>query len=93
MNIRYRPATVDDAAILAPMNAQLIRDEGHRNQMTEPELRERMAAWLRNEYQAVPFEQASNSIGYALYRLEPEFIYLRQLFFHRVGSVEVSKAN
>jgi len=80
MNICYRPATVEDAAVLAPMNAQLIRDEGHRNPMTEPELRKRMAAWLKNEYQAVLFEQASKPIGYALYRLEPEFVYLRQLF-------------
>lgn len=33
MDIRYRAATSLES-VLAPMNAQLIRDEGHRNSMT-----------------------------------------------------------
>ncbi|MDB5384773.1 MAG: hypothetical protein JWM11_419, partial [Planctomycetaceae bacterium] len=31
--IHYRFATLDDAELLAAMNQQLIRDEGHRNPM------------------------------------------------------------
>jgi len=50
MNIRYRRATLEDASVLAPMNAQLIRDEGHRNSMTVPQLSERMVLWLGGEY-------------------------------------------
>ena len=80
MDVRYRAATSLDAGILAPMNAQLIRDEGHRNSMTMPQLTERMSEWLKTEYRAVLFELEGKTIGYALYRVEPEHIYLRQLF-------------
>jgi GNAT superfamily N-acetyltransferase len=52
MNVRYRVAGLADASAIAPMNAQLIRDEGHRNAMTVPQLAERMTDWLRAEYQA-----------------------------------------
>ncbi|MBI3148740.1 MAG: GNAT family N-acetyltransferase [Betaproteobacteria bacterium] len=80
MTASYRFASPEDAALLAPMNWQLIRDEGHRNAMGVEELRERMAAWLRSEYQAVVFEQEGMALGYALFRHEAEFVYLRQLF-------------
>jgi GNAT superfamily N-acetyltransferase len=79
-HLRFRLATPLDAALLAPLNAQLIRDEGHRNSMTIAELELRMADWLRGEYRAVIFELASLVIGYALFRCEPEHVYLRQLF-------------
>ena len=79
MDIRYRAATSLES-VLAPMNAQLIRDEGHRNSMTIPQLTERMSEWLKTEYQAFLFELGGKTIGYALHRVEPEHIYLRQLF-------------
>jgi GNAT superfamily N-acetyltransferase len=62
------------------MNAQLIRDEGHRNAMTMPQLVERMTEWLKTGYQAFLFELEGKTVGYALYRLEPEYVYSRQLF-------------
>lgn len=77
---QFRFATVADAAQLAPLNAQLIRDEGHRNPMTEAQLAQRMTEWLAGEYRAVIFEIEGSMIGYALYRPEPDHIYLRQLF-------------
>lgn len=80
MHVQYRPASVADASAIAPMNAQLIRDEGHRNPMTVPQLAERMAEWLKGDYQAHLFELQSKTIGYALYRFEPDCTYLRQLF-------------
>jgi GNAT superfamily N-acetyltransferase len=80
MDVRYRAATSLDAGILAPMNAQLIRDEGHRNSMTMPQLTERMSEWLKTEYRAFLFELEGKTIGYALYRVDPEYVYLRQLF-------------
>ena len=76
----YRRATIADAAALAAMNWQLIRDEGHRNPMTVAELTARMAGWLGGEYEAVLFEEAGASAGYALYRRDPEYIYLRQFY-------------
>jgi GNAT superfamily N-acetyltransferase len=62
------------------MNAQLIHDEGHRNSMTVQQLVKRMSGWLAGEYQATVFEAEAKTIGYALYRIEPEYVYLRQLF-------------
>jgi ribosomal protein S18 acetylase RimI-like enzyme len=76
----FRPVTLADAVALAEMNHRLIRDEGHRNRMTVPELRERMEGWLRGEYRATVFEFEGAPVGYALFRSEPEFVYLRQFW-------------
>jgi GNAT superfamily N-acetyltransferase len=78
--MHYRCATESDSEVLARMNRQLIRDEGHRNKMTLPELGKRMANWLKGEYQAVLFEENRAIVGYALFKHEPEHIYLRQLY-------------
>jgi predicted acetyltransferase len=79
----YRPATSADCALLAELNHQLIRDEGHRNQMTVPQLEMRMSGWLASEYKAVVFEEEGNVVAYGLYREQTEEIYLRQLFVVR----------
>lgn len=76
----YRFATESDSEALARMNQQLIRDEGHRNKMALPELGQRMADWLKGEYQAVLFEENDAVVGYALFKHEPEHIYLRQFY-------------
>jgi len=79
----FRRATLEDCALLAELNHQLIRDEGHRNSMTVPELEQRMKGWLASEYSAVLFEDGKEVVAYALYREQPEEIYLRQLFVVR----------
>jgi predicted acetyltransferase len=79
-SLRHRVATSKDHARLAELNLQLIRDEGHRNPMTVPELEERMREWLATGYAAVIFEADQELAAYALYREEPREIYLRQLF-------------
>lgn len=76
----YRLANLDDVAVLARMNQQLIRDEGHRNRMSLGELEDRMRYWLQTEYQAAIFEDEGAVVGYALFKCEPEWIYLRQFF-------------
>jgi GNAT superfamily N-acetyltransferase len=83
----FRPATVDDCPRLAELNQQLIRDEGHRNRMTVAELEQRMRGWLAGEYRAVLYEDGGEVVAYALFREQPEEIYLRQLFVvrHRRG--------
>src|SRR5262245_29279755 len=78
--MEYRPATAADAPALAAMNWQLIRAGGHRNPMTVAELTARMAGWLGGEYEAVLFEEGGQPAGYALYRRDPEHVYLRQFF-------------
>ncbi len=79
-DLQCRFATQEDVPLLAEMNQQLIRDEGHRNKMTLPQLQERMSGWLQGEYKAVIFNEGLDAVGYALYRKDPEWIYLRQLF-------------
>lgn len=62
------------------MNKQLIDDEGHRNPMNSSQLRERMADWLQTEYEAVLFEENGVPIGYALFKRNLDFAYIRQIF-------------
>lgn len=78
--MQYRSATTADAPLLAEMNQRLIRDEGHRNPMSLAELQARMEGWLAGEYQAVVFEAAAGPVGYALFRREQDYVYLRQMF-------------
>ena len=51
--------------------------------MTVPELEQRMKNWLASEYSAMIFEKNDEVVAYALYREQPEEIYLRQLFVAR----------
>jgi predicted acetyltransferase len=81
--MKFRKATVDDCAVQAEFNHQLLRDEGHRNRMTVPELEQRMQGWLSSEYAAVLFEDGKEIVAHALYREQQEEIYLRQLFVVR----------
>jgi ribosomal protein S18 acetylase RimI-like enzyme len=79
--MRYRFASPADVPVLAAMNEELIRDEGHHNQMTRAELERRMAGFLDGGYTAVLFEEpGAPAAGYALYRMEPGYAYLRQFF-------------
>jgi len=78
--MQIRPATVEDAESLGALNAQLIREEGHRNAMTIPQLVQRMGDWLRGEYQAAIVEDRGTIVGYALFRRESDYVYLRQIF-------------
>jgi predicted acetyltransferase len=81
--MNFRRATPNDFALLAELNHQLIRDEGHRNKMTVAELQARLQNWLASEYAAVIFENCGEIVAYALYCESPEEIYLRQLFVTR----------
>ena len=83
MVIHPRKAAKADCALLGELNHQLIRDEGHRNRMTVPQLQKRMRGWLAGEYAAILFEKGAEVVAYALYREEPDQIYLRQLFVQR----------
>jgi predicted acetyltransferase len=81
--MKFRRATMHDCVLLADFNHQLIRDEGHRNAMTLPELEERMRDWLASEYIAIVFENGGETVAYALFcELEYE-VYLRHLFVVR----------
>jgi len=79
-DLQFRVATQSDVPWLAKMNQQLIIDEEHRNKMTLPELEQRMSVFLRKEYDAVIASFSQDDIGYALYKRETEWLYLRQIF-------------
>jgi predicted acetyltransferase/ribosomal protein S18 acetylase RimI-like enzyme len=81
--MEYRPALPEDAAVLARLNQQLIADEGHRNPMSVEELETRITGWLAGEYAATLFVDGGEICGYALYRREPDHVYLRQFFVSR----------
>ena len=80
MAVTYRLANTRDVKQLVPLNAQLIREEGRRDALTEPELKKRMENWLRKDHQAVVFESGLDIIGYALYRFDTEAVFLKHLF-------------
>jgi GNAT superfamily N-acetyltransferase len=81
----FRVATAADLAQLALWNRQLIEDEGHDNTMSLEELAARMRTWLTTEYQALVFEDPTTptAAAYALFRITPEWIHLRQFFVAR----------
>ncbi|MBF9002489.1 GNAT family N-acetyltransferase [Vibrio nitrifigilis] len=72
--------TVSDIAILAKLNHQLIKDEGHRNPMSVDELEKRMSSWLSSGYFAALFSELDEIVGYTLWRQDEGFIYIRQFF-------------
>jgi GNAT superfamily N-acetyltransferase len=51
--------------------------------MTVAELETRMRGWLAVEYTAVVFSEDGGPVGYALFRLQPGELYLRQFFVRR----------
>ncbi len=79
MTIQYRIATPLDSDLFAPLNLELIRAGGG----AQPD--ECLPACpangrLQGEYEAIIFEEDGLPLGYALYRREPDYVYLRQLF-------------
>ena len=78
MKLTLKLAAIGDVPALAMMNRQLIIDEGHRNPMTLEQLEQRMANWLADDYEATMFSAEECPVGYALYRRESEWMYVRQ---------------
>ena len=81
--LAYRAANSADVPTLARMNQQLIEDEGHRNPMRLTELEMRMRSMLNGDYTATLFESDRQVVAYALWRDEPDWLYLRQFFVAR----------
>jgi predicted acetyltransferase len=81
--MRHRIANIEDSEALGELNHQLIKDEGHRNSITTPELIERMRSWLITDYRASIFENDTGILAYALYKEDQDSVHLRQLFVQR----------
>jgi len=81
MTVVYRPASLADLELLTGFNAGLQRDQGSPQPLAEAAIHQRMADWLRRaEYQAILAERGGQPLGYALYRLEDQLIFLRHLY-------------
>lgn len=79
--MQYRFVDDSDLDLLAEWNHQLIRDEGHRNTMTIPELRRRMMGWSPRKRLTVEVLTANEpavafwrSVGYVDYSLTLEIM-------------------
>lgn len=82
--MRWDLANLEDSALLARLNLELIADEGHHNPMNVVQLEARMRAWLSTEYRAVLFRRAEQVVAYALFRSDEwSRIYVRQFFVVR----------
>ena len=81
--MQIEPASVTDVPLLAEMNKRLIEDEHHPNRMSLPELTERMASWLAEEYAAYVVREGAEITAYALLRDDGDTWYLRQLYVER----------
>ena len=79
----YRLASDKDLDLLASWNHQLIQDEGHRNRMSVNQLKERMREWITTDYTAIVFSLSDEPVAYALFRENPNEVYLRQFFVRR----------
>jgi GNAT superfamily N-acetyltransferase len=80
---KVRQAKESDLPLLALWNKQLIDDEAHKNPMSKDELYQRMKGWLEKDYKAAIFEMDGVPLAYALWREDPEGVYLRQFFMER----------
>ena len=90
MSLELKKATINDIAVLAEMNRQLIADEHSRNSMNVYQLELRMQTWLDGNWSAIIIYKNDNRIGYLLYQQrEDEFepdrktIYVKQFFVQR----------
>jgi GNAT superfamily N-acetyltransferase len=81
--VKHRFATAADLPRLAAWNRELIEDERSDNPMSVAQLEERMRRLLAGDYRAVLFEVADGPGGYALFRVDEDGVYLRQLLVPR----------
>lgn len=72
-----------DLDTLAVMNKQLIEDEKSDNQMTIPQLKNRMKEFIEADYKAYFFVLDDEIVGYALINICKSPFYLRQFFICR----------
>ena len=78
--MEYRKASIADAAELARLNSDLLNDEGHRSNLSVPQLEARMLKYVDDGHIAFIFSDHSGTVGYALFRDDNHDVFLRQFF-------------
>lgn len=68
------------AATLARLNQALIAEEGSDTPLSIDALTHRMQHWLTGDYQAVAATKGERIIGYCLFAVESNRVYVRQLY-------------
>jgi 8-oxo-dGTP pyrophosphatase MutT (NUDIX family)/RimJ/RimL family protein N-acetyltransferase len=81
--LSLRTADEIDIPSLARMSMELTRDEESANPSSIAELEVRLTRLLHEGFVAVIFDNASDSVGFALYRTTPQYVYLREFFITR----------
>ncbi len=89
--LALRRCEPNDLVLLARMNRELIEDEGHRNPMTVPQLKQRFERFITEEGWNVDVILLGNEIaGFATHRYEPDVaepdgthVRLRQFYIAR----------
>ena len=81
--MQHRKATQADVPFLARLNRQLYEDEGNRDRPTLAALEARMRKWLQTEYQCVVFVHDNTPVGYALYHVDSDGVFVRHLCVDR----------
>jgi GNAT superfamily N-acetyltransferase len=90
VELRHRTATVDDAALLANLNGQLLAEEGQQGvflpgfgppgEISLIRLKERMRNWISGLYEGVLFYSGGKPVAYALYQEDAYDVYVQQFF-------------
>jgi len=81
--LEIKECALEDVALLAEMNKQLIEDEKSNNSMDIAQLKNRMMDFLNTGYKAFFFMVNNEIVGYALCDMTKEPKYLRQFFIKR----------
>lgn len=81
--MQFRLATEEDIGVLVKMNRQLIQDERSSNPMNDRQLGHRMRNFLGNNFEAYIAFEGKTAAGYALYRTEVDYVYVRHFFVSR----------
>ncbi|WP_108125183.1 GNAT family N-acetyltransferase [Saccharospirillum mangrovi] len=75
--VRLGPTSSDQLAVL---NQALIQEEGSDTRLSLDELSQRMRGWLAGYYQVVAAKDSNRLLGYCLFAVETNRVYVRQLY-------------
>jgi 8-oxo-dGTP pyrophosphatase MutT (NUDIX family) len=79
-SLSYTHAQDEDVPMLEKLNADLLQAQNVESGMTLDALEVRMREFLAAEYQAVLFVFREKVVGYALFKLEPKFAFVRHIY-------------
>ena len=82
----WQRCTADDAPLIAPLNAELSRDEGAAPVGSLVDYEQRLRTWLEEgRYHAAVARAGSETVAYVVWREDPDYadVFVRQFFVVR----------